>query len=458
MESIIRDQKISRRRLSGTKGQLRARAAFIPDHLGPRQAPPTRLGLPLLPVAASKPSFRAADTSGRLPEFRQRPVTRRHRQPERGPKLGEPSALRLKLPGPRRASGLPARAIRALLRILRDAPALPQRSARLLSPRMRVALSLFILTALLAAGAAAILLHPAVPLPRGALLPPDGADQGRLLAYVAATDTQTAETAGGAQPQPSSAPAAKGASPGEPLPILELSTYTVQKNDSLSSVAQRFGIAVDTLVSMNGIKDARALQLGAKLRVPNMNGLLYQVRSGDSLYSIAKLFSIESARIADANDLGSSVIKVGQRLFIPGAKLPDTELKRIFGTRVSWPVRGYITSPFGYRADPFTGVRFFHAGIDIAVDLGTPVKAAMDGKVVDLGYNPTFGNYVILGHADGIQSLYAHLSSYTVRIGERLRQGTQLGLSGSTGYSTGPHLHFGLYLHGNPVNPLKYLR
>ncbi|HUW41790.1 MAG TPA: M23 family metallopeptidase [Rectinemataceae bacterium] len=458
MESIIRAQKISRRRNSDSKSPLRIREAFIPDHLGPRKAPPTRLELPLLPIAARMPAFPAADGSGRFPEFRQKPAARRHHPPERGQKSGGNSAHRLKLPGPRRDSFLPARALRALLRSLGAAFARALGASRAFSTRMRLALGLVALSALLAVVAAAILLHPAVPLPQGTLLPQGGTDEGVLLAYAASEETTQAEAAGGAQTQAAkAAPSAQDAK-NAPLPVLELSTYTVQKNDSLSTVAQRFGIAVDTLISMNGIKDARALQLGAKLRVPNMNGLLYQVRAGDSLYSIAKLFNIESGRIADANDLGSSVIKVGQRLFIPGAKLPDTELKRIFGTRVSWPVHGYITSPYGYRADPFTGVRFFHAGIDIAVDLGTPVKAAMDGKVVDVGYNPTFGNYVILGHPDGIQSLYAHLSSYSVRIGQRLRQGTQLGLSGSTGYSTGPHLHFGLYLHGNPVNPLKYLR
>jgi murein DD-endopeptidase MepM/ murein hydrolase activator NlpD len=117
-----------------------------------------------------------------------------------------------------------------------------------------------------------------------------------------------------------------------------------------------------------------------------------------------------------------------------------------------------LSSPFGYRPDPFTGVRRFHAGIDIAVDAGTTVRAAMDGKVADVGYNGNFGNYVILSHADGYQTLYGHLTKATVTVGTMLSQGSALGFSGNTGYSTGPHLHFGLFHRSLALNPLKYLK
>ena len=92
------------------------------------------------------------------------------------------------------------------------------------------------------------------------------------------------------------------------------------------------------------------------------------------------------------------------------------------------------------------------------MDAGTPVRAAMDGKVSDIGYNANYGNYVILSHADGFQTLYGHL---TPRLGgdrSRLEQGSLIGISGNTGYSTGPHLHFGLFQRSLPLNPLKYLK
>ncbi|HTX74306.1 MAG TPA: M23 family metallopeptidase [Rectinemataceae bacterium] len=313
------------------------------------------------------------------------------------------------------------------------------------SPRFKLIAAALLVLAVAAFWLVSGLMHPALPLPSGALLPDDAADTDLLLAYV--TPEMNGDT-----------PGADAVSLPPPPAMLELRSYTVRKNDSLASVARRFGIAVDTLVSLNGITNARAFRIGTELRIPNMNGLLYRVRAGDSISSIAKRFNLDATRLVDANDLGSAVIKVGQSLFIPGARLPDAELKRIFGEKVMWPLRGPLTSYFGYRPDPFTGVRSFHAGIDIAADPGTQVRAAMDGRVADVGYNPTYGNYIILSHAEGIQTLYGHLTSYSVRIGQVVSQGAVIGLTGSTGYSTGPHLHFGLYHHGNPVDPLKYLK
>jgi murein DD-endopeptidase MepM/ murein hydrolase activator NlpD len=215
---------------------------------------------------------------------------------------------------------------------------------------------------------------------------------------------------------------------------------------------------VDSLVSLNGIKSIKALKAGTELKVPNMDGIIHIVAKGQSLGSIARSYHTELTALADVNDLGSGSIRPGQTLFIPGARLPQETLRRIYGTSVIWPGRGPISSWFGYRADPFTGVRRYHAGIDIVVPLGTPIKAAMDGVVADAGYNGNYGNYVILNHGDGMQTLYGHLTSYSVRPGQRLAQGSILGLSGNTGYSTGPHLHFGVYRGGVAVDPLKVLK
>jgi murein DD-endopeptidase MepM/ murein hydrolase activator NlpD len=246
---------------------------------------------------------------------------------------------------------------------------------------------------------------------------------------------------------------------GLPLPrALELSTYTVQKGDSIGSIAKRFGRSVDSLLSLNGIKNVKGLRTGTELRIPNMDGLIHVVAKGENLGLIAKRYKVELTLIADANDLGSTSIRVGQSLFIPGARLAPEELRRIYGTSFAWPLRGPISSRFGVRSDPFTGVRRFHAGVDIVVDLGTPVRAAAAGRVADLGYNANYGNYIILSHGDGLQTLYGHLSGFTVTIGQTVAQGAVIGKSGNTGYSTGPHLHFGIYRGGAAVDPFKMLK
>lgn len=244
-----------------------------------------------------------------------------------------------------------------------------------------------------------------------------------------------------------------------PLPrAVEISSYTVRKGDSISSISRQFGRSPDSILSMNGIKNAKSLKIGTELKIPSMDGLLHVVAKGESLGSIAKRYKVELTLLADANDLGSTTLKVGQSLFIPGAKLGAEELRRIYGTAFAWPVRGPISSWFGIRADPFTGVRRFHAGIDIVVNLGTPVKAAADGRVADLGYNASYGNYIILSHPDGSQTLYGHLSAFSVTRGQSVTLGKVIGKSGNSGYSTGPHLHFGLYRNGVAVNPLKSLK
>ena len=244
-----------------------------------------------------------------------------------------------------------------------------------------------------------------------------------------------------------------------PLPrAVEISYYTVKKGDSISSISRQFGRSPDSILSMNGIKNAKSLRTGTELKIPSMDGLLHVVAKGESLGSIAKRYKVELTLLADANDLGSMTLKVGQSLFIPGARLGADELRRIYGTAFAWPARGPISSWFGVRADPFTGVRRFHAGIDIVVNLGTPVKAAADGRVADLGYNASYGNYIILSHPDGSQTLYGHLSAFSVTRGQSVTLGKVIGKSGNSGYSTGPHLHFGLYRNGAAVNPLKSLK
>ncbi len=291
-------------------------------------------------------------------------------------------------------------------------------------------------------------LPPSFPLPEGELLPAyEGADDpaaNLLLDYLSA-DLLSAD------PNPDLS--------GLPLPrSFQVSTYTVKAGDSVGSIAKRFGRRADSIVSLNAIKDVRAIRQGMELTIPNMDGVMHTVTRGESLAKIAKDFKVEVTILADANDLGSASLKIGQGIFIPGARLPEAMIRKIYGTTVTWPGRGPISSGFGIRSDPFTGVRRFHAGLDIVVPLGTPVKAAIDGKIADLGYNANYGNYIIISNGDGLQTLYAHLEAFSVNIGQTVRQGSVIGKSGNTGYSTGPHLHFGVYRQGIAVDPLKLLK
>jgi murein DD-endopeptidase MepM/ murein hydrolase activator NlpD len=242
------------------------------------------------------------------------------------------------------------------------------------------------------------------------------------------------------------------------LPMtLSLSGYRIEKNDTLDAISNRFGIRLDTLISVNGIVDVRRIQAGATLKIPNIDGVAYKVKKGESLSVIASATNVSMLDIIDANDLSSQTITPGQTLFIPGARLSSYDLKKALGKLIIWPVVGRISSTFGYRANPFTGIRQFHAGLDIVGPVNAAINAAMDGRVAETGYSAIFGNFVILSHAEGYQTLYAHLNKILVKQGASVLQGKTLGLLGSTGYSTGPHLHLGVFKRGTAVDPLKFL-
>lgn len=122
-----------------------------------------------------------------------------------------------------------------------------------------------------------------------------------------------------------------------------------------------------------------------------------------------------------------------------------------------FPVSGVITSKFGDRDDPFFGSSEYHKGIDIAVAHGTGVKSSLDGVVKETGYNNSYGYYIIVKHSDSFATLYAHCSEIKAKENDSVKQGQVVALSGNTGKSTGPHLHFETIVNGEKVNPLIYL-
>ena len=234
--------------------------------------------------------------------------------------------------------------------------------------------------------------------------------------------------------------------------------YKVRRGDTVSQIAVDYSVSVDAIIASNGITNVRILREGDVLRIPNMDGIPYTVKNGDSLSGISSSMGVPLEAILDANDLETDVINAGMTLFIPGARMNREELRLALGDLFIYPVRGArLSSPFGWRNDPFTGVRRHHAAVDLSAPQGTPVWAAMGGRVSLVGYDITYGNYIILTHTGGYQTMYAHLHTFLVKQNQQVAQGAQIGTVGSTGYSTGPHLHFAVYKNGRAVNPLDLL-
>jgi murein DD-endopeptidase MepM/ murein hydrolase activator NlpD len=131
--------------------------------------------------------------------------------------------------------------------------------------------------------------------------------------------------------------------------------------------------------------------------------------------------------------------------------------RRLAATPSIWPTDGWQTSGYGYRRSPFTGRRKFHAGVDIAADAGTPVVASANGKVSFAGVKGSLGRAVVVDHGQGIRTSYGHLQRIRVKPGQQVERGDTLGTVGSTGRSTGPHLHYAVSVHGRSVNPANYM-
>jgi murein DD-endopeptidase MepM/ murein hydrolase activator NlpD len=122
-----------------------------------------------------------------------------------------------------------------------------------------------------------------------------------------------------------------------------------------------------------------------------------------------------------------------------------------------WPVRGWVTSPFGNRTSPFSGILKFHEGMDIAAQTGTPVVAPADGVIIKAGFSTGYGNMVEISHGYGLRTIFGHNSRLNVKAGQRVRRGDVISYVGDTGSSTGPHLHYEVRVNGLPVNPVKYM-
>lgn len=245
----------------------------------------------------------------------------------------------------------------------------------------------------------------------------------------------------------------------EVFPSLYYRAYQVQEGEMVGGIAARFDVSQDAIISLNKIKNTRTLQIGQLLKIPSIDGILYTVKDRDTISGIAKTYKIDEADILSVNKLKDDVLQKGYVLFLPNAKLDWMTIQEINGDLFVCPIHGRyrISSRYGWRSDPFTKNRSFHNGLDMATYRGAPVFAALAGVVVSTGYSTVYGNHVIIRHHSGYKTLYGHLNSIFTSANRYVTTATQIGTVGSTGRSTGPHLHFTVYKNGATINPFSVL-
>jgi murein DD-endopeptidase MepM/ murein hydrolase activator NlpD len=230
----------------------------------------------------------------------------------------------------------------------------------------------------------------------------------------------------------------------------KIQVHTVKFGENLSVIAKKYNIDIDTLLGANDISNMNNIKPGMELKILPVKGLLYKLGPGESLWQIAHKFDVKLNKVVEANNIQKpEQVKLDKLLILPGA-VPEFGYKERLKKRFISPVIARISSPFGRRWGKM------HEGIDYAVQHGTSIKAAREGRVVYSGWARGYGKVVILEHRKGLRTLYAHNSKLLVHSGERVYRGEIITKSGNTGRSTGPHLHFEIQINGRPVNPLNY--
>jgi murein DD-endopeptidase MepM/ murein hydrolase activator NlpD len=251
----------------------------------------------------------------------------------------------------------------------------------------------------------------------------------------------------------------------------EITTYTVQNGDTIGEIAEQYGISVDTVRWANDLGSKGTIKAGDKITMLPISGVLYTVQKGDTLSGIADKYDAHSQEILTYNGLADAKsIKPGMKLIIPGGEMVPEPVKKMATKTVEKTTSkktdtsdkktssSTSTVSSGKFIMPIPGSiitqgKHDSTAVDFGAPVGTSVKAAASGNVSLVnsgGYGGGYGTYIIISHSDGTQTLYAHLSSAAVAVGDSVSQGEVIGKSGNTGRSTGPHLHFEVRGGSNP--------
>lgn len=267
---------------------------------------------------------------------------------------------------------------------------------------------------------------------------------------------------GGAALVSSGGPAGTPADIRNTPPPDRISVYVVRPGDTLSEIADMFGVSINTIIWANDLKSSRDVHPGDTLIILPISGVERTIVKGDTLKSIAKKYGADAEEIAQYNGLDpAEALEVGSTIIIPGGEIapaaPSPNGSARKNIREPYLGGGGAAQP-GYYGNLLQGgiiTQKLHGwnGIDIGAARGTPIHAAADGVAIIMrnsGWNGGYGNYVVIAHENGTQTLYSHMKSAIVSSGQSVSSGQTIGYVGSTGLSTGPHLHFEVRGAANP--------
>ncbi len=252
-------------------------------------------------------------------------------------------------------------------------------------------------------------------------------------------------------------------------PRVGVITYTVQLDDTVLGIAEQFKLNPNTILwaNLEDLTKPFVMEVGQILLIAPIDGVLHTVKEGDTVAKIAKLYKVEAEAIVGhaPNQLASvdDALTVGAVLVVPdGDRTPPEQIAvapsapRGGGASAPWRASGFVWPTYGLLTQRYWLPA--HPAIDIGASTGTPVAAADEGTVITAGWSSVgYGNMIVIRHSDGFSTLYAHLSSIDVSYGDYVARGQRIGAVGSTGRSTGPHLHFEVSTGGRTFNPLIYL-
>lgn len=238
-----------------------------------------------------------------------------------------------------------------------------------------------------------------------------------------------------------------------------ISIYVIREGDTLSTIAEMFDVSVNTIIWANELKRGAPIRVGQTLTILPVTGVRYTVKKGDTLATIAKDLHADADEIVHYNGIDPELLAVGDEVIVPNGEvaIAVAPAPQKTSSSVRSSTSGNTVSA-GYYLRPVNGIKtqgiHGYNGVDLAAPIGTPFVASASGEVIVAkasGWNGGYGQYVVIRHDNGSQTLYAHASSVIVGIGQRVVQGQVIGYVGTTGRSTGPHLHF--EIRNGPRNP-----